>query len=207
MNQAKLLIFTDSNIYSSEFANIWQAKGYNLQHLPLLMAENIALDLKLLANCDDVIITSSNAIFALKKYFKNQRIKIYTISKFLAEKIKAEGYQNVYFEVGGENAESLKIIFQKQLPQGQLVHLCGERIRSPICFENFHIKTVPVYRMVTIKENKGKIAKILAVNQDSFAYVSSEQAIEILADYSIPFERLIFKSEYLREFFKTNLPV
>lgn len=207
MNQAKLLIFTDSNIYGAEFTNTWQAKGYNLQHLPVLRAENIEFDLQLLSDFDGVVITSSNAICALKKYFKNQHIKIYTISKFLAEKIKAEGYQNIYFEVDGKDANSLKTIFNKHLPKVKLIHLCGERIRNSFSFESANIKAARCYRMVEIKENVEKLPQILATNSNAYAYVSSEQAIEALTVYKIAFEQLIFKSNYLRgfakEFFKT----
>lgn len=202
MKQAKLLIFTDSNIYSAEFAKTWKAKGYSLQHLPLLRSENIAFDSQLLADCDAVIITSSNAILALKKYFTNKHISVYTISKFLAEKIKFEGYQNIYFAVGSENAESLKTIFNKHLPKGDVIHLCGERIRNSFCFENVNIKTVPVYRMVAIEENAEKLQQILATNSNAYAYVSSAQAIEVLTVYKIAFEQLFFKSNYLRGFAK-----
>ncbi len=199
MKQEKLLIFTDSNIYSDEFAKTWQGKGYTLKHLPLLHAENI----EVVFNNDQiygVIITSANAIFSLKKYFPDKDINIYTISKGLAEKIKAENYQNIYFEIDSKDASGLEKTFAKYLPQGMLVHLCGERVRQPLNFKDLHIQALPVYKMHEVAANAAELKQIVAINKDALIYVSSEQAIEVILKYQISFNKVIFKSDYLKNF-------
>lgn len=206
MRQVKLILFTDSKTYSREFAVLWHAKGYQLKHLPLLRAENTITDEQLTTDFDGVIITSTNAIDALQKYFPNQNIKIYTISKALADKIKIYGYQNIYFNSNGNDASSLAETFVRNLPQGTLVHLCGQRVRQTLNFNGVAIKTFVVYKMCEIAENAAKLKQIVKQNTDAVIYVSSEQVIQVLLTHRIPFDKVIFKSNYLKDFAEFLLP-
>lgn len=224
MRQEKLILFTDSKIYNHEFATIWQAKGYLLQHLPVLRAENIDISIQnsmdqhgvitkhhditlsdeaihLFCNdkIDGIIITSTNAIDALCKYFPHKSIKIYTISKALAAKVQVYGYQNIYFATAGQDASGLAETFIHYPPQGILLHLCGEKVRHTLNFKSIVIQTLPVYKMCEIADNAVRLKQIIATNKDALIYVSSEQAIRVMLKYQISLDKMIFKSNYLKD--------
>jgi uroporphyrinogen-III synthase len=204
LRQAKLILFTDSKMYNHEFAAFWQAKGYQLQHLPLLISESIDLELFYNDKIAGIIITSTNAIDALQKYFPNKSIKIYTISKVLAEKIKVQGYQNIYFATSGQDSSSLAETFTKHPPQGMLLHLCGEKVRHDLNFKGIAIKALPVYKMCEIVDNALHLKQIIAANDEILIYVSSEQAIKVLLKYQISLDKITFKSNYLKDFAKSQ---
>lgn len=198
LNQEKLLICTDSIFFSEFSVSLWASQGYTFQHVPLLKFQKIDVHNNF-QNISDVMITSANAISALLENF-DKNTRVYTISQNMAQRIQNAGYQNIFFDSLSDNSSSLGNVFLKHPSSGDVVYLCGERIRSKIDFENIKIMPVPVYRMLPITGAVNDITSILKANNFTVIHVSSEQAIDVLRNYKISFEKILFKSDHLKNY-------
>jgi len=80
-------------------------------------------------NVSAILITSQNAIYALKRFNYNSDIKIFAVGKKTAEKIVEAGFINVSFPKESCVAKLLKLIKESNLDKtGLILYFRGETI-------------------------------------------------------------------------------
>lgn len=128
-------------------ATFLESKGIKFSHYPLFKPHFIPLPP--LIRPQALIITSKNAIRALKEYEYLKKIPLYVIGDKTAELAKQTGFVNIE-SASGTSQELTNLIMKKaDRDKGILWHLSGERVKGnmiePLNIAGFEVKREIVY--------------------------------------------------------------
>lgn len=130
-------------------ATILKSKGIECSHYPLFKPH--FLPLPPLKNPQALIITSKNAIRALKEYESLKKIPLYVVGDNTAELARQTGFVNIS-SASGTSQELINLIIKKaERDKGILWHLSGEMVKGNIVESlksaGFEAKRQIVYRI------------------------------------------------------------
>ena len=135
---------------SQKIAKILAKKNLSSLTQPLFSVIKIKNLLPINRPLQAVLITSSNAIFALKKLDVKKYILILAVGEKTADKIKKIGYKNVIF--ANNSAASLLELAKEKLSKnnGSVIYLSGEIITldlaKKLCKQGFEAEKLVVYK-------------------------------------------------------------
>ncbi|MDA0902155.1 MAG: uroporphyrinogen-III synthase [Proteobacteria bacterium] len=188
--------------YKSEIlAQKLQEQGYETLINPLFEVRHrynlTSKEIALLQNPQAILITSDNAIPALKKLALAKDVKIMAVGKITADKIIHCGYKNVSY--AQNSAQSLQELALNKLNKdgGMVVYLAGELVTLDLAQQlhkhGFKSKKITVYSIDESKQFEPTIIEKIHNNQITQILVYSQNTALIL-------HRLILKHKLLECF-------
>lgn len=156
----KKILITRSKIKSKKVLTIFNNMGYETFAEPLflvqkkfLQQEFLITDFNLIKN---IIISSSNSVYILKKLNIDKSAIIYTVGAVTAKKILKLGYKNVYYPSKTSALDLCKLILKTHNFKDEFYYFHGEKISFDIAKyltkKGFSVNDYIVYKIIEINK-------------------------------------------------------
>lgn len=142
----KNILITRSQDNSQELARLLGKKGFRVFFEPLFTVEKISAEevlQKISAPISAIIITSTNACFALQNSKIGKETKIFTVGPKTAAELRRVGFQNIIVSPRN-SAESLLDLVAKE--SGQILYFRGSVISFDFAQKLKNVRDIIVYR-------------------------------------------------------------
>lgn len=155
----KKILITRSKIKSKKISTIFKNMDYEIFFESLFSVQKKFLQLDFLKNkstaIKNIIISSSNSIYILKKLNIDKSAAIYTVGSSTAQKILNLGYINVFFPIKSSGLDLFKLIIQKNNSNEEFYYFHGEKIsfdfKKLLSKKGFIVNNYKVYQITELK--------------------------------------------------------
>jgi uroporphyrinogen-III synthase len=150
------ILLTRSNKLSPKILKLIQEKNHQTITFPLFKVERLLNFPLTNTNLQAILITSSNAAFALAKLKINKDILVLAVGEKTLQEVKKLGYGNSF--CANNSSKSLLVLAKSKLSKnkGLIVYLSGEiitlNLAEKLSKEGFTAKKIAVYTTIEAKE-------------------------------------------------------
>jgi uroporphyrinogen-III synthase len=182
----KNILITRSKSRSKKLKEHLESLGYKVFIEPLFSIKKnfSAKDLlqRRTQEIANVLISSANAIYILKKLNIAKETPIYAVGASTANKIKKLGYKNIFYPKKSAGLELYKIIINNLKPQ-TMYYFHGEKIsfdfKTKLQKKGFKIENFEVYQTREIKNLSKEFRKFSVNNKFEEILIFSQNSLEI----------------------------
>jgi uroporphyrinogen-III synthase len=187
-DQNSQIVLTRPRNISNITAETLKEKGYKIIIEPLFFVKpkNLDHDIFFNKNIQAILISSFNAVFALKKLKAPKQQLILAIGEKTASQIQNLGYQNIL--IAKNSALSLLKLSEEKLEKnkGEIIYLSGEIITSDLSTlltkKGFSAKRIVVYETKPRKSLSKQIIKKFKNNNSFQILAYSKNTVSIFYD-------------------------
>ncbi len=129
-----------------------------------------------------VLITSSAAVFALKKLAVKKDVLVLAVGKKTADEVKKLGYKNVLF-ANNSAASLLDLALNNVKNKDLIIYLAGEKITldlaEKLSKQNFNAQKIVVYKTIEIEKFSGTTIDEIKIGNVGEVWIYSKNSLRI----------------------------